>query len=46
MVVSPAQVGAFAQALSKRAKADPIDAAVIAHFAKVTKPSFGKCRMK
>ena len=45
-LIDPAQVGAFAQALSKRAKADPIDAAVIAHFAKVTKPSFGKCRMK
>ena len=29
---------AFAQALGKRAKTDPIDAAVIAHFAEATKP--------
>jgi transposase len=33
VVVNPAQVRAFAQALGKRAKTDPIDAAVIAHFA-------------
>jgi transposase len=32
-VVNPAQVRAFAKALGKRAKTDPIDAAVIAHFA-------------
>jgi transposase len=32
-VVNPAQVRAFASALGKRAKSDPIDAAVIAHFA-------------
>ena len=38
MVVNPAQVRAFAQALGKRAKTDPIDAAVIAHFAEATKP--------
>jgi transposase len=31
VVVNPAQVRAFAQALGKRAKTDPIDAAVIAH---------------
>jgi hypothetical protein len=37
-VVNPAQVCAFAQALGKRAKNDPIDAAVIAHFAEATKP--------
>lgn len=37
-VVNPAQVRAFAQALGKRAKTDPIDAAVIAHFAAATKP--------
>ena len=37
-VVNPAQVRAFAQALGKRAKTDPIDAAVIAHFAEATKP--------
>jgi transposase len=33
VVVNPAQVRAFAMALGKRAKTDPIDAAVIAHFA-------------
>ncbi len=32
-VVNPAQVRAFAQALGKRAKTDPLDAAVIARFA-------------
>ena len=31
VVVNPAQVRAFANALGKRAKTDPIDAAVIAH---------------
>lgn len=35
-VVNPAQVRAFAQALGRRAKTDPIDAAVIAHFAAAT----------
>lgn len=39
VVVNPAQVRAFAQALGKRAKTDPIDAAVIAKFAEATKPS-------
>ena len=38
VVVNPAQVRAFAQALGRRAKTDPIDAAVIAHFAEATKP--------
>lgn len=37
-VVNPAQVRAFAKALGQRAKTDPIDAAVIAHFAEATKP--------
>jgi transposase len=37
LVVNPAKVRAFAQALGKRAKTDPIDAAVIAHFAEATK---------
>jgi len=37
VVVNPAQVRAFAQALGKRAKIDPIDAAVIAHFVEATK---------
>lgn len=38
VVVNPAQVRAFANALGRRAKTDPIDAAVIAHFAEATKP--------
>ena len=38
VVVNPAQVRAFARALGKRAKTDPIDAVVIAHFAEATKP--------
>ena len=38
VVVNPAQVRAFATALGQRAKTDPIDAAVIAHFAAATKP--------
>jgi transposase len=38
VVVNPAQVRAFAMALGNRAKTDPIDAAVIAHFAEATKP--------
>jgi transposase len=37
-VVNPAQVRSFARALGKRAKTDPIDAAVIAHFAAATRP--------
>lgn len=38
VVVNPAQVRAFANALGKRAKTDPIDAAVIAHFIEATAP--------
>ena len=37
-VVNPAQVRHFAQAIGKRAKTDPVDAAVIAHFAEAAKP--------
>ena len=37
-VVNPAQVRAYAAALGKRAKTDPIDAAVIAGFAAATHP--------
>lgn len=37
VVVNPAQVRAFAQALGKRAKTDPIDAGVIARFAEAVK---------
>lgn len=39
VVVNPAQVRAFAKALGKRAKTDPIDAAVIAKFALATEPT-------
>ena len=38
VVVNPAQVRHYAQALGKRAKTDPIDAAVIARFAEATRP--------
>jgi len=38
VVVNPTQVRAFAQAVGKRAKTDPIDAAVIARFVAATKP--------
>jgi transposase len=38
IVINPAQVRAFAQALGKRAKTDPIDAAVVAHFVEATEP--------
>ena len=38
VVVNPAQVRAFANALGRRAKSDPIDAEVIARFVEATKP--------
>jgi transposase len=38
VVVNPAQVRCFAQAVGKRAKTDPIDAAVIARFVAATRP--------
>lgn len=38
VVVNPARVRAFAGALGKRAKSDPIDARVIARFVEATKP--------
>lgn len=38
VVLNPAQVRAFAGALGKRAKTDPIDAAVIARFVEATTP--------
>jgi len=38
IVVNPARVRAFAQSLGKRAKTDPIDAAIIARFVEGTKP--------
>jgi transposase len=38
VVLNPAQVRAFARALNKRAKTDPIDAAVIARFLAATRP--------
>ena len=37
VVVNPAQIRAFAKAIGQRAKTDPIDAAVIAHFAEAIK---------
>jgi transposase len=39
VVVNPGQVRAFARALGKRTKTDPIDAAVIAHFVEATAPA-------
>jgi len=39
VIVNPVQVRAFATAIGQRAKTDPIDAAVIAHFAEATKPT-------
>jgi len=38
VIINPAQIRAFARALGQRAKTDPIDAAVIAHFAEATQP--------
>lgn len=38
VIVNPAQVRAFAKAIGQRAKTDPIDATVIAHFAEATRP--------
>ena len=39
VIVNPAQVRAFANALGQRAKTDGIDADVIAHFIEATKPA-------
>lgn len=44
VVVNPAQVRAFTNALGKRAKTDPIDAAVIAHFVAATQPEIRPLR--
>jgi transposase len=38
VVVNSAQIRAFARALGKRAKTDPVDALVIARFAEATRP--------
>ena len=38
VVVNPVQIRAFAKAVGQRAKTDPIDAGVIAHFAEATRP--------
>lgn len=38
VVINPVQIRAFAKAIGQRAKTDPIDAAVIAHFAEATRP--------
>lgn len=42
IVVNPAQVRSYANAIGRRAKTDPIDAAVIAAFVVATKPK--RCR--
>jgi len=39
VVVNPAQIRHFAQAVGKRAKTDPVDAGVIAHFAEAVRPA-------
>jgi len=44
VVVNPAQVRAFANALGKRAKTDPIDAFVIARFIEATAPEIRPLR--
>lgn len=44
IVVNPAQVRAYANALGRRAKTDPIDAAVIAAFVAATKPQIRPLR--
>lgn len=44
VVVNPAQVRSYANALGKRAKTDPIDAAVIAAFVAATKPDIRPLR--
>jgi transposase len=38
VVINPAQIRSFAQALGRRAKTDPIDAGVIAHFVEAVQP--------
>ena len=38
VIINPAQIRNFAKALGLRAKTDPIDAGVIAHFAEAVKP--------
>jgi len=44
LVVNPAQVRAYAQAIGRRAKTDPIDAAVIAAFVAATRPEIRPLR--
>ena len=46
VVVNPAQVRHFAQALGRRAKTDPIDAGMIARFVEATKLDCVNCPMK
>lgn len=46
VVVNPAQVRAFADALGKRAKTDPIDAAVIAISSRRPSRRCGPCRTR
>jgi transposase len=44
MVVNPAQVRSYAHALGRRAKTDPIDAAVIAAFVVATQPEIRRLK--
>ncbi|MGO7638558.1 IS110 family transposase [Rhizobium leguminosarum] len=44
LVINPAQVRAYAHAIGRRAKTDPIDAAVIAAFVLATKPEIRPLR--
>jgi transposase len=44
LVVNPAQVRAYANAIGRKAKTDPIDAAVIAAFVAATKPEIRPLR--
>ncbi len=46
VVVNPAQVRHYAQALGRHAKTDAIDAEVIARFAEATRPQARPCLMK
>lgn len=45
-VANPSQIRAFAKAIGQRAKTDPIDAAVIAHFGEATAIERVRCPMQ
>jgi transposase len=46
VLVNPARVRHFAQALGRRAKTVPIDAGMIARFVEATKPDCVNCTMR